>query len=179
MLKLNAYINKKYTKLLEISRKLTSEKYPDYEDLLHEVILELYKKDEAFINGLIFRQECLYYIVRVMINQYHSSTSPFYTKYKRHYYMRKQYKEYYILNKGYSNNDGDSWQELKEMERKLNWIDKKCKDLNWFDVQIFKIYYLNSFSLTTMQMATKINRNTLGKSIRIVKKYLKNEQEKP
>ena len=93
--------------------------------------------------------------------------------------MRKQYKEYYISNKGYSNNDGDSWQELKEMERKLNWIDKKCKDLNWFDVQIFKIYYLNSFSLTTMQMATKINRNTLGKSIRIVKKYLKNEQEKP
>jgi len=29
-----------------------------------------------------------------------------------------------------------------------------------------------------MQMATKINRNTLGKSIRIVKKYLKNEREK-
>ena len=72
----------------------------------------------------------------------------------------------------------ENWEELKEMERKLNWIDDKCKNLNWFDVQIFKIYYLNNFSLTTMQMATKINRNTLGKSVRIVKNYLKNEQEK-
>ena len=107
-----------------------------------------------------------------MINQYHSSTSPFYCKYKRHYKLRKQYKENYIFNK-----EGgigiENWEELKEMERKLNWIDDKCKNLNWFDVQIFKIYYLNGFSLTTMQMATKINRNTLGKSVRIVKNYLK------
>ena len=112
-----------------------------------------------------------------MINQYHSSTSPFYTKYKRHYKLRKQYKENHIFNKGGSIAI-ENWEELKEMERKLNWIDKKCKDLNWFDVQIFKIYYLNGFSLTSMQMATKINRNTLGKSVRIVKKYLKNERQK-
>ena len=134
MLSLNIYINKKYTKLTEVCRKLTSDKYPDHEDLLHEVILELYSKDEELINGLIHRGELLYYIVRIMINQYHSSTSPFYSKYKRHY---------------------------------------KFKNLNWFDVQIFKIYYLNGFSLTSMQMATKINRNTLGKSVRIVKNYLK------
>tara|TARA_R100000808_G_scaffold1431_1_gene6537 strand:- start:692 stop:1228 length:537 start_codon:yes stop_codon:yes gene_type:complete len=177
VLSLNIYINKKYTKLTEVCRKLTSDKYPDYEDLLHEVILELYSKDEELINGLIHRGELLYYIVRIMINQYHSSTSPFYCKYKRHYKLRKQYKENYIFNK-----EGgiaiENWEELKEMERKLNWIDDKCKNLNWFDVQIFKIYYLNGFSLTTMQMATKINRNTLGKSVRIVKNYLKNEQEK-
>ena len=112
-----------------------------------------------------------------MINQYHSSTSPFYAKYKRHYKLRKQYKENYIFNKGGSI-EIENWDELKEMERKLNWIDKKCQNLNWFDVQIFKIYYLNGFSLTTMQMATKINRNTLGKSVRIVKNYLKNEKQK-
>ena len=172
MLSLNIYIDKKYTKLTEVCRKLTSDKYPDHEDLLHEVILELYSKDEELINGLIHRGELLYYIVRIMINQYHSSTSPFYCKYKRHYKLRKQYKENYIFNK-----EGgigiENWEELKEMERKLNWIDDKCKNLNWFDVQIFKIYYLNGFSLTTMQMATKINRNTLGKSVRIVKNYLK------
>ena len=177
MLKLNVYISKKYTKLTEISRKLTSNKYPDYEDLLHEVLLELYSKKEGLIYGLIKREELLYYIVRIMINQYHSSTSPFYTKYKRHYKLRKQYKENYIFNKGVVNNSS-SWEELKTMEKRLKWIDDKCKNLNWFDVQIFKIYYLNGFSLTTMQMATKINRNTLGKSVRIVKNYLKNEQEK-
>ena len=177
MLSLNRYISKKYTKLTEVSRKLTSNKYPDYEDLLHEVILELYSKEEELINGLILREELLYYVIRIMINQYHSSTSPFYTKYKRHYKLRKQYKENYIFNKEGSI-EIENWEELKQMEKRLNWIDDKCKNLNWFDVQIFKIYYLNGFSLTTMQMATKINRNTLGKSVRIVKNYLKNEQEK-
>ena len=177
MLSLNVYIDKKYAKLTEVSRKLSSNRYPDYEDLLHEVILELYSKEEELINGLIKRGELLYYIVRIMINQYHSSTSPFYTKYRKHYKLRKQYKENYIFNK-----EGgigmENWEELKQMEKRLRWIDKKCKDLNWFDVQIFKIYYLNGFSLTSMQVATKINRNTLGKSIRIVKKYLQNEREK-
>ena len=172
MLVLNKYINNNYARLREVSIKLTSNKYPDHEDLLHDVILYLYSKEEELISGLIQRGELLYYIVRIMINQYHSSTSPFYMKYKKHYTIRKQYKENYIFNKEGSIQI-ENWEELKEMERKLNWIDDKCKDLNWFDVQIFKIYYLNGFSLNTMQMATKINRNTLGKSIRIVKKYLK------
>ena len=64
-------------------------------------------------------------------------------------------------------------QRLCRAIRRSKELNDKCKNLNWFDVQIFKIYYLNGFSLTTMQMATKINRNTLGKSVRIVKNYLK------
>ena len=111
MLSLNRYISKKYTKLTEVSRKLTSNKYPDYEDLLHEVILELYSKEEELINGLILREELLYYVIRIMINQYHSSTSPFYTKYKRHYKLRKQYKENYIFNKEGSI-EIENWEEL-------------------------------------------------------------------
>ncbi len=176
MINLNTYLKKRYTKLNEISKKLTSNIYPDYEDLLHEVILELYNKNEGLIDGLIQRGELLYYIVRVMMNQYHSSTSPFYTKYKRHNRLNKQFKKDYILNKKVD--DLDNWEKLKLMEKRLKWIDDKCKKLNWFDVQIFKIYYLNGFSLTTMQMATKINRNTLGKSVRIVKNYLINERNK-
>jgi len=98
VLVLNKYINKNYAKLKEVSIKLTSNKYPDHEDLLHEVVLSLYSKEEELISGLIERGELLYYIIRIMINQYHSSTSPFYMKYKKHYTIRKQYKENYIFN---------------------------------------------------------------------------------
>jgi len=180
---LNLYISKNYTKLMEISRKLTSNKYPDYEDLLHEVIVDLYQKEKELLKGLIKRKEIVYYIVKMMINQYHSSTSPFYAKYKRHYKLRKQYFQKHIFNKRYSKNnalkqEGIKLEELKKMEEQLKWIERKCEKLSWFDVSIFKLYYMNNFSLTTMQMATKINRNTLGKSIRIVKKYLQNEQQK-
>ena len=83
MIILNKYISKNYTNLLNISKKITSKKFPDYEDLLHEVICDLYTKDSDLIYGLINRKELAYYIVRMMVNQYHSSTSPFFNKYKK------------------------------------------------------------------------------------------------
>ena len=48
----------------------------------------------------------------------------------------------------------------------------------WFDVEVFKIYYRENYSLNTMSKATKINRSTLGKSIRFIKNFLKNEKQK-
>ena len=53
MKSLKGYINKNYSKLIEISKRLTSKKYPDYEDLLHETILELYKIDKEKIESII------------------------------------------------------------------------------------------------------------------------------
>ena len=63
--------------------------------------------------------------------------------------------------------------QLEEQEDRLQWIDEKLKHLSWFDVEVFKIYYREGFSLNKMQKETKINRSTLGKSIRFIKNYLK------
>ena len=63
--------------------------------------------------------------------------------------------------------------QLEEQENRLQWIDEKLKHLSWFDVEVFKIYYRENYSLNTMSKATKINRSTLGKSIRFIKNYLK------
>jgi DNA-directed RNA polymerase specialized sigma24 family protein len=169
--KLNLFLKHKYDTLLKISKKITSERYPDYEDLLHDVIVELYKKKTKLINKLIDKNEITFYIVRIMINQYHSNTSPYYNKYKKHQYYKdiNNIKELYIYSK--DNN-------IEEKNNRLKWIEDKLKDLRWFDVQVFKIYYKENYSLNTMSKATKINRSTLGKSIRFIKNYLKNEREK-
>ena len=94
MFELNEYITKNYKKLKDISKKITSEKY-DSDDLLHDTILALYDSDKEKIKKLIENNQLLYWIARIMINQYHSKTSPFYKKYRK-YYRDKD--ERFVLN---------------------------------------------------------------------------------
>ena len=170
MQKLNTYLEKSYTNLLDISKRITSYRHPDYEDLLHETILALYNADKEKIKTIIEKKQLTFYIVRIMLNQYQSNTSPYHKKYRKQY-NEKQLKEFYIYTKEPLTKE--KMKQLEEQEDRLQWIDEKLKHLSWFDVEVFKIYYRENYSLNTMSKATKINRSTLGKSIRFIKNYLK------
>tara|TARA_R100000458_G_C8267107_1_gene242105 strand:+ start:1484 stop:2005 length:522 start_codon:yes stop_codon:yes gene_type:complete len=168
--KLNDYLDKSYQNLLDISKRITSNRHPDYEDLLHETILALYNADKEKIKDIIEQKKLTFYIVRIMMNQYHSNTSPYHKKYRKQY-NEKQLKEFYIYTKEPLTKE--KMKKLEEQEDRLQWIEEKLKHLSWFDVEVFKIYYREGFSLNRMQKETKINRSTLGKSIRYIKNYLK------
>ena len=175
MEKLNDYLDKSYQNLLDISKRITSNRHPDYEDLLHETILALYNSDNEKIKDIIEQKKLTFYIVRIMMNQYHSNTSPYHKKYRKQY-NEKQLKEFYIYTKEPLTKE--KMKKLEEQEDRLQWIEEKLKHLSWFDVEVFKIYYREGFSLNKMQKETKINRSTLGKSIRFIKNFLKNEKQK-
>ena len=175
MQKLNTYLEKSYNKLLEISKRITSNKYPDYEDLLHESIIALYNSNQEKIKDIIEKKQLTFYIVRIMMNQYQSNTSPYHKKYRKQY-NEKQLKEFYIYTKEPLTKE--KMKKLEEQEDRLQWIDEKLKGLSWFDVEVFRIYFREGFSLNKMQKETKINRSTLGKSIRFIKNFLKNEKQK-
>ncbi len=174
MEKLNEYLEKSYTNLLDISKRITSNRHPDYEDLLHETILALYNSDQKKIKDIIQQKKLTFYIVRIMLNQYQSNTSPYHKKYRKQY-NQKQLKEFYIYTKEPLTKE--KMKKLEEQEDRLQWIEEKLKHLSWFDVEVFKIYYRENYSLNTMSKATKINRSTLGKSIRFIKNYLKGEKK--
>ena len=70
MEKLNDYLEKSYQNLLDISKRITSNRHPDYEDLLHETILALYNADQEKIKIIIEKKQLTFYIVRIMLNQY-------------------------------------------------------------------------------------------------------------
>ena len=170
MQKLNIYLEKSYNKLLEISKRITSNKYPDYEDVLHESIIALYNSDQEKIKDIIEKKQLTFYIVRIMMNQYQSNTSPYHKKYRRTKH-KEHLKEFYIYTKEPLTKE--KMQEFEDREKRLQWIDEKLKGLSWFDVEVFRIYFREGFSLNKMQKETKINRSTLGKSIRYIKNYLK------
>ena len=159
--------------MLDISKRITSNRHPDYEDLLHETILALYNSDQEKIKYIIEQKKLTFYIVRIMMNQYHSNTSPYHKKYRKQY-NQKQLKDFYIYTKEPLTKE--KMKQLEEQEDRLQWIEDKLKHLSWFDVEVFKIYYRENYSLNTMSKATKINRSTLGKSIRYIKNYLKGQK---
>ena len=175
MKKLNRYLENGYDKLLIISKNITSYKHPDYEDLLHESIIALYNSDQEKIKTIIEKKQLTFYIVRIMMNQYQSNTSPYHKKYRRTKH-KEHLKEFYIYTKEPLTKE--KIKELEQKEDRLQWIEEKLKGLGWFDVEVFKIYYRENYSLNTMSKATKINRSTLVKSIRFIKNFLKNEKQK-
>ena len=170
-----------------MSDKITSCKYVDSDDLLHDTILALYDSDKEKINKLIEKGELIFWIARIMINQYHSKTSPYFKKYRKYY---KNIDERFILGTWqdqYINNtperihriiDEDGVKLKKQLEKDIERIDKKLKEIHWFDSEVFRIYHQMDFSLNQMEKETGINRNTLYKSITKVKKIFNEEKNK-
>ena len=150
---------------------ITGGKWDD--DLLSFVIEELYKCDQNKINEIIKKNQMTFYVVRVMLNQYHSKTSRYYYKYRKFY----EYHVTGIIEAITPDNVEVNIEDKKIVEEKLAWIEEKLKDLYWFDAEVFRIYYREGFSLNEMQKETKINRNTLHKAISNVKNYLINEKK--
>jgi len=167
---LNEYLVENYNKLKDIAYNICGGNGSD--DLLSFVIEELYKCDQNRINEIIEKKQMTFYIARVIINQYYSKTSRYYYKYKKYY----EYHVTQVVEAITEDKIDDIIEQKKLVEKRLNWIDEKLKDLYWFDSEVFRIYYKEGFSLNKMQKETKINRNTLHKAISSVKKYLINEK---
>tara|TARA_R100000152_G_C6772265_1_gene199075 strand:+ start:270 stop:776 length:507 start_codon:yes stop_codon:yes gene_type:complete len=167
---LNDYLITNYDKLKDMAYNITSGK--GNEDLLSFVIEELYKCNQEKINDIIVNNDMNWYIARVMVNQFHSKTSRYYYKYNKYY-------EYHVTGiiEAISPDTTEKTIEEKEIvEQRLHWIEKKLKNLYWFDAECFRIYYRESHSLNSLSKATKISRATIYKSIRNVTNYLKNEK---
>ena len=167
---LDTYLVDNYNKLKDMAYNITSGK--GNEDLLSFVIEELYKCDQDRIEQIIRKKQMTFYVVRVMINQFHSKTSRYYYKYNKYY----EYHVTGIVEAISPDNIETEIERKQKVEERLSWIEEKLKDLYWFDAEVFRIYYKEGFSLNQMQKETKINRNTLHKAITNVKNYLINEQ---
>tara|TARA_R100001244_G_scaffold50177_1_gene44073 strand:- start:549 stop:1052 length:504 start_codon:yes stop_codon:yes gene_type:complete len=166
---LNKYFEENYNKLKDIAYNITNGKG---DDLLSFVIEELYKCDQDRIIEIIKKKQLTFYIIRVMLNQYHSKTSRYYYKYNKYY----EYHVSGIIDSISPDNIESVIEGKEEIEQRLVWIEEKLKDVYWFDAECFSIYFRESHSLNTMSKATKISRATLYKAINNAKKHLINER---
>ena len=149
--------------------------------------MALYDSNKEKIETLIDKNELIFWIARIMVNQYHSKTSPFFKKYRKYY---KMIDERFVLGTWqdqYINNTPDRIHRIlddngvelkKQFEKDIEMVNKKLKEIHWFDSEVFRIYFQMGFSLNEMQEKTGINRNTLYKSIVKVKKIFNEKRTK-
>ena len=187
MLLLNQYLKKNYQKLKEVSNKITSSRRYDSDELLHDTIVALYDSDKKKIEELIKKRQLIFWIARIMINQYHSKTSPFYKKYRKYYTIINEKWRLGTWQDQYINNTPDRIHRItqedgvklkQQFEKDIERINKHLKEIHWFDSEVFRIYHQTGMSLNEFSKQCGINRNTLYKSIVKVKKIFNEKTNK-
>ena len=156
------YITNNYYQLLTITKKITKG-HELSQDLLHEVILQLYNKD-----NIILREYCdeqiKYYIVSVIRINWHSTTSPFYYK------IRKESSKYTNIDEIY--NLADDTQLEFEKQQLFDILEESWTELDWFRKSLFEMY-LTLGSMKKVSKQTRIPVSSISRYLRESKDQIK------
>jgi len=170
------YIRENYDSILEIAKVITKGRKPDYEDLAHEIMILLLTGNREKMNLLVKNQKIKFYIIRATINQYRSTSSKYFKKYRKETStIRKQTPSIKEHLTHLSNLDLIPSKNFNE--EVLDFIDEKLNDVEWFEKNCFAIYYGDELTLDAMSELTGISRNTLYRAIRDTRNYIQDEFE--
>ena len=127
-----------------------------YEDLLNESILIFLEKDN--VQDIVDSGGSLFYLIRIMSNQWKSTTSPFHRNYRNYVELPENF--------DVVEQEVESTEELeKEMEKEL-------EKLHWYGKTLFKIHYFENESIAKISRDTKIPRSSITLEIKRVKEGL-------
>lgn len=171
--KVEQYITKNYYELLNISKKLT--KGSDLsQELLHEVILQLYDKKEINLKKYC-DNSIRYYITAVLRTNYYSKTSRFY------YNIRKEAQTYLELFDDFNYEPiydfEDNEKELAlEREKIICILENEYVELEWVEKSIFDLYIILG-SIKKVSKKTTIPVSGVARMIRDIKNKIKTNME--
>lgn len=158
-------IIKNYSELRTFCKRLT--KHNDWsEDLLHEVIIQLYEKKEIKIK-VLDNKSIKNYIFKCIITNWFSETSPFYRKVRRESTL---YNELSTLPSQAPQFYTDS--EIEELHKMMSIVEMEFEDLNWFSKIIFTKYMLLG-SLKKVATDTTIPLTSIARYVKETKATVK------
>lgn len=160
------YITKNYYELLNIAKKITKS-HELTQDLFHEVILQLYSKEEIILEEYSDNQ-IKYYIVSILRINWYSKTSPF------HYRVRRETQKYVELD--YVMDMSDE-QEAFEKELIFNILETEYAELTWFNKAILEMYMVLG-SLRKVSLQTDIPIASVARYVRESKQKIKDNMDK-
>lgn len=154
---------KRYREYLILARNITNND-PKHQDLLHDVLLQL--NTNIKWNSLSTKQEQIYFLTRTLLNQFRSNNSIFHRTYRK--YVFEEVKNLEIEDDEYKERPTIEWinetleQELKKEPNK------------WYEIGLFKMYLENT-KIDTIHKKTKIPKYSIRITIKMMKKWLKDE----
>lgn len=161
------FINDHYDELLRHSNRYVGKKYGA--DVLHDMLYSFLQKQDK-LEPLCVRGEMLPYICRALYIASFSNESFYNRKYKIHDKLRGDFTE--------NQSEPEEAATFSRHEEQLKTVFAILQDIEWFDREVFKAYYLHNHTLDTFTNATGIPRQTLYRSIRKAKRQIKEAIEK-
>ena len=126
------YIRENYDAIVEIAKVITQARYPDFEDLAHEVILAVLTANREKMNAIVAKNQMRFWIIRLCVNNYRSSTSRYHYKYRKPSERHRQAAEHLRHLHKLDDIDQKKWNEVL-----LKFIDDKLEDVEWFEKNCF------------------------------------------
>lgn len=159
-MELNKWITKNHEELKHIVGRITSN-HPDSDELFQEIMIQLLTKPEKMEQ--LSDEQKIYYFIRVVQNNWHSSTSPF-------QYHRQKNKQRHVP---YNSWLGESLldEEYEENTPDMEWVYDKVNKMDWFDRDLFKLW-IELGTYTKLSKQTTIPINSVGKYIKKTTKIL-------
>jgi len=160
--KIECYITRQYYVLLGIAKKITKKDEETSRELLHEVILQLYSRDDIKLKE--YNDNSIkYYITSILRVNYYSSTSPY------HYRIRKERAMYSDLTEVLNM---EAEQEVFESEQLFQLLEEQYCELDWFRKSLLDMY-LSLNSLKAVSKKTTIPLTSISRYIREGKQQIK------
>lgn len=131
IIEIEQYVTKNYDELKKICVRITENSYWA-DDLLNDVLLQLWTKDEIKLDKLD-DASIKYYIVRCITTNWYSETSPFYRKVRRESNLYNEVKD--IPDVPNTNDD------IKH-QRLLDVMEQEFSMLGWFHKEVFSDYLI-------------------------------------
>lgn len=158
------YITKNYYNLLTIAKRICKTNTDIHQELLHEVILQLYDKER--INLKSYDDNSIkYYITAVMRINYYSKTSPFYYKIRR---------ERIIMSVDLSTcYDLSAEQESFETEELFELLEQNYSELDWFRKSLMDMYLVANRSMAAVSRKTTIPIQSISRYIKEAREQVK------
>ena len=176
--KINKFVSENYKWLMkEVKKNIAKGKMSEYaEDLLHHIILDLYKMDENKINQLLDDGKLKWYILSGCGLQLRSSTSPFYRVHRR---TKMSARENYIGGGdhefNYSGTKGILEQEYVpyEADPLYECLMKELDELHFYYRTLVEDKWMNGMTLNQMREKYDITLSNLSKDLKVAYAIIK------
>jgi len=167
---LNDYLTKNYAELHQIVKNITKNNEL-CDELYHYCLTVLLEYDKDKMDEIVKRGHVKYFFVTVVMNQWNSTTSPFYKQYRK---QNIEYVEEYQDIK-----DDDAYDE--NIDEKVEFIETELKDQHWYIQKVVNMK--TGMSYQEIKDVTGIPRSSLYSTFNkfrteTVNKYNKINKEK-
>lgn len=159
---INEYLQKNYETLIQKVRAITRG-HQNSDDLLNDCIIDLIDKGPDYINQILQDNKVDRYILKMCYTQYNSSTSPFYTKYRKQKWEEIEEEKIEIEDKE------EIYEDIEKLGKDIKLYIGK---LPFYQKELATKHFVEGQSQRDMSKTYNINRIHISRDIKTIKKNL-------